>query len=463
MVYLRVELPDAVSRVGLGAGRPLLTVNPRATLKYLLDQRRPLYEEVATHHGAPPTARTPDEIAAEVARRSLKTPDQACPASRARPLPAAAVRASRRAQHQPVALVGDRETVRASGERRAQTGSTGRTSSSRPLVSGNVLARHDRQVGCVDAVGRAAVRGGPIGCGVLRVPAVQRAVVEAGQRSGRPAGSRRRAVRRRSPLTPAGLSRSLDVDFREAPSGSGPLATYTDRRDPVAQAQRGRAHRQAAAAVADHVQSRSVDLGRRTLSRDGRVAAMAGPTPVPTAVGHAGQHRGRQSRPARTQVRAAATATPGPTPTSPGPGARQPDGAANARPDRSVAVCWRPDPRAGRAAAQYPPADRLGAMTTRIDVGGERPYQVLVGRDLLDALPPLVAGAAQVAVLYAAPLRAGGRAGRRRRRGSPAAADRGARRRGGQDPRGRRPLLGRAGRRPTSPVPTRSSASAAAR
>jgi shikimate kinase len=48
VVYLSVDFSDAVSRVGLGAGRPLLAVNPRATLKYLLDQRRPLYEEVAT-------------------------------------------------------------------------------------------------------------------------------------------------------------------------------------------------------------------------------------------------------------------------------------------------------------------------------------------------------------------------------------------------------------------------------
>ncbi|MGW0435084.1 3-dehydroquinate synthase [Micromonospora sp. NPDC003197] len=43
---------------------------------------------------------------------------------------------------------------------------------------------------------------------------------------------------------------------------------------------------------------------------------------------------------------------------------------------------------------------------TRIPVGGERPYEVLVGRDLLDALPSLVGGAAQVAVLHAAPLKA---------------------------------------------------------
>jgi shikimate kinase len=43
-----------------------LTVNPRATLKYLLDQRRPLYAEVATHTVAT-DARTPEEISAEVA------------------------------------------------------------------------------------------------------------------------------------------------------------------------------------------------------------------------------------------------------------------------------------------------------------------------------------------------------------------------------------------------------------
>jgi len=66
VVYLSVELSDAVRRVGLGAGRPLLSVNPRATLKYLLDQRRPLYAAVATHTVAT-DGRTPAEIAAEVA------------------------------------------------------------------------------------------------------------------------------------------------------------------------------------------------------------------------------------------------------------------------------------------------------------------------------------------------------------------------------------------------------------
>ncbi|SCL53988.1 shikimate kinase [Micromonospora chersina] len=66
VVHLSVELPDAVKRVGLGSGRPLLALNPRATLKHLMEQRRPLYAEVATA-----TVRTdgrdPEEIATEVA------------------------------------------------------------------------------------------------------------------------------------------------------------------------------------------------------------------------------------------------------------------------------------------------------------------------------------------------------------------------------------------------------------
>ncbi|MBQ1073925.1 shikimate kinase [Micromonospora sp. C31] len=66
VVYLSVELSDAVKRVGLGAGRPLLAINPRATLKYLLDQRRPLYAEVATATVVT-DGRSPAEIAAEIA------------------------------------------------------------------------------------------------------------------------------------------------------------------------------------------------------------------------------------------------------------------------------------------------------------------------------------------------------------------------------------------------------------
>ena len=42
---------------------------------------------------------------------------------------------------------------------------------------------------------------------------------------------------------------------------------------------------------------------------------------------------------------------------------------------------------------------------TTIDVGGERPYRVLVGHDLLDAVAGLLPGATQAAVLHAPPLR----------------------------------------------------------
>jgi shikimate kinase len=65
VVFLSVELTDAIKRVGLGAGRPLLSVNPRATMKFLLEERRPLYASVATHTVAT-DGRAPEEIAAEV-------------------------------------------------------------------------------------------------------------------------------------------------------------------------------------------------------------------------------------------------------------------------------------------------------------------------------------------------------------------------------------------------------------
>jgi shikimate kinase len=67
VVFLSVELSDAIRRVGLGAGRPLLEINPRATMKYLLDQRRPLYEEVA-EFTVKTDGRTADEVADEVLR-----------------------------------------------------------------------------------------------------------------------------------------------------------------------------------------------------------------------------------------------------------------------------------------------------------------------------------------------------------------------------------------------------------
>ena len=65
VVFLRVGLADASKRVGLGAGRPLLLGNVRATLKKLLDERTPVYESVATHV-VETDDRTPDEVAAEI-------------------------------------------------------------------------------------------------------------------------------------------------------------------------------------------------------------------------------------------------------------------------------------------------------------------------------------------------------------------------------------------------------------
>jgi shikimate kinase len=47
VVFLNVGLADAVKRVGLGQGRPLLLGNVRSRVKKLLDERLPLYLEVA--------------------------------------------------------------------------------------------------------------------------------------------------------------------------------------------------------------------------------------------------------------------------------------------------------------------------------------------------------------------------------------------------------------------------------
>jgi shikimate kinase len=65
VVFLRVGLSDAVKRVGLGVGRPLLLGNVRSRIKTLLDERTAIYEEVATHV-VDTDGRTPEEIAAEI-------------------------------------------------------------------------------------------------------------------------------------------------------------------------------------------------------------------------------------------------------------------------------------------------------------------------------------------------------------------------------------------------------------
>lgn len=49
VVFLKVGLADAASRVGLGVSRPMLLGNVRGRIKQLLDERTPIYTEVARH------------------------------------------------------------------------------------------------------------------------------------------------------------------------------------------------------------------------------------------------------------------------------------------------------------------------------------------------------------------------------------------------------------------------------
>jgi shikimate kinase len=65
VVFLSVGLSDAVKRVGLGVGRPLLMGGVRSRIKALLDERTPVYESVATHV-VDTDGRTAEEVAAEI-------------------------------------------------------------------------------------------------------------------------------------------------------------------------------------------------------------------------------------------------------------------------------------------------------------------------------------------------------------------------------------------------------------
>ncbi|MEU6062487.1 MULTISPECIES: shikimate kinase [Streptomyces] len=62
VAYLSMDVEEAVRRVGLGAARPLLAVNPRRQWRELMDARRHLYTEVARVVVAT-DERTPDEVA----------------------------------------------------------------------------------------------------------------------------------------------------------------------------------------------------------------------------------------------------------------------------------------------------------------------------------------------------------------------------------------------------------------
>ncbi|MEU2776316.1 shikimate kinase [Streptomyces sp. NPDC007162] len=61
VVYLSMDVEEAVKRTGLNAARPLLALNPRKQWRELMEARRHLYEEVATAVVAT-DGRTPEEV-----------------------------------------------------------------------------------------------------------------------------------------------------------------------------------------------------------------------------------------------------------------------------------------------------------------------------------------------------------------------------------------------------------------
>jgi shikimate kinase len=65
VVFLDMDVAEAVKRVGLDAPRPLLMLNPRKQWRELMDERRPLDTEVARAVVSTEN-RTPDEVADEI-------------------------------------------------------------------------------------------------------------------------------------------------------------------------------------------------------------------------------------------------------------------------------------------------------------------------------------------------------------------------------------------------------------
>ncbi|SDS49604.1 shikimate kinase [Paraoerskovia marina] len=66
VVFLDVSLAHAAPRVGFNQSRPLLLGNPRARWQALMNERRAVYEQVATTTVLT-DARTPEQVAAEIA------------------------------------------------------------------------------------------------------------------------------------------------------------------------------------------------------------------------------------------------------------------------------------------------------------------------------------------------------------------------------------------------------------
>ena len=74
VVFLNIGLVAAAKRVGFARDRPVLAASPRALLARLLDERRPLYDEVATVTIDTDTATVPQVVAQVVAALQLEVP-----------------------------------------------------------------------------------------------------------------------------------------------------------------------------------------------------------------------------------------------------------------------------------------------------------------------------------------------------------------------------------------------------
>ncbi|GAB3227834.1 bifunctional shikimate kinase/3-dehydroquinate synthase [Glycomyces halotolerans] len=82
VVHLRVDLGEAVKRTEIDRGRPLLAVNPRATLRRLMDERLPLYREVAdieVDTTGRDVAELAEEIAVKLETRTVEVRDDKSP------------------------------------------------------------------------------------------------------------------------------------------------------------------------------------------------------------------------------------------------------------------------------------------------------------------------------------------------------------------------------------------------
>ena len=69
VVFLNVGLGPAAKRVGLARDRPVLALNPRASLHKLMEERLPLYREVATQE-VDTSEWSPEQVVALLVGRS---------------------------------------------------------------------------------------------------------------------------------------------------------------------------------------------------------------------------------------------------------------------------------------------------------------------------------------------------------------------------------------------------------